>query len=82
MSNTNEPGLMSELLLAVGRLEGKMDSHLVDVKALREELLRMDQRVQKVERNWAWVLGAAAAIGAVSAFITNLLNLALNHSSH
>ena len=57
-----------DLLLAIGRLEGKMDSILATMRQYGEEIERIDNRVRKLEQSKAWMLGAAAVIGALSSF--------------
>ena len=53
-----------ELLLALGRLEGKMDALITRQAVHDEELDRMDVRLRNVEQSRSWLMGASAAIGA------------------
>jgi hypothetical protein len=55
-----------DLLLAIGRLEGKVDSILATMRQHGEEIERLDNRVRKLEQSKSWMLGAAAVVGAVS----------------
>ena len=57
-----------DLLLAIGRLEGKVDSILATMRQHGEEIERIDNRVRKLEQSKAWLLGGAAVIGAVSSY--------------
>ena len=56
--------MSEELLLALGRLEGKVDS-LITRQAIHDEALdRIDTRVRQLESSRSWLMGASAAIGA------------------
>lgn len=55
-----EPQL-AELQRAMGRIEGKLDMHLIQSTTTRVELTSLGKRVGKLE-GWRWyVLGAFAA---------------------
>ena len=62
-----------EILLALGRLEGKVDSLITTQAVHNEELGRHDKRLRHLEKSKSWVLGAAAAIGAVASIIVNMI---------
>jgi hypothetical protein len=62
-----------DLMLAIGRLEGKVDSVLATMNRHGEELQRLDQRIRKLEQSKSWMLGAAAVVGAVSSLFFNSL---------
>jgi len=53
-----------ELLLALGRLEGKVDSLITRQAVHDEQLERIDIRVRTLENSRSWLMGASAAIGA------------------
>ena len=53
-----------ELLLALGRLEGKVDSLITRQAVHDEQLGRMDKRLRNLENSRSWLMGASAAIGA------------------
>mgnify|MGYP003141145499 CR=1 FL=1 len=57
-----------DLLLAIGRLEGKVDSILATMRQHGEEIDRLDLRVRRLEQSKAWMLGAAAVVGATTSF--------------
>ncbi|QDP54793.1 MAG: hypothetical protein Unbinned5784contig1000_36 [Prokaryotic dsDNA virus sp.] len=62
-----------DLLLAIGRLEGKVDSLLAQMVSHHEELERLDGRVRLLEQGKSWALGVAAAASAgFSYFFHNL----------
>ena len=52
-----------ELLLALGRLEGKVDSLITRQAIHDEELDRMDTRLRNLENSRSWLMGASAAVG-------------------
>ena len=62
-----------ELLLALGRLEGKVDSLITSLAVHAEELNRLDLRVRNLEQSRSWMLGAAAVIGAAASFLFQFL---------
>lgn len=57
-----------ELMLALGRLEGKVDSLISRQSVLDEEMRKFDSRLRSVEQSRSWLVGAAAAIGALASF--------------
>jgi len=63
----------NEILIALGRLEGKVDALIARQAVHDEELDRHDQRLRDLEQSKSWFLGAAGIIGAVSAFIMNYI---------
>ena len=62
-----------EILLALGRLEGKVDSLITTQTIHNEELGRHDKRLRDLEQSKSWVLGAAAAIGAIASILVNMI---------
>ena len=81
----NEQQNHNELLLAVGRLEGKMDSMQSDFRETKRSIdadltkientqTELEQRVRKTETTWAWVLGASAVIAFVAPYAIHLIH--------
>ena len=60
-----------ELFLAIGRLEGKVDSLLVMQQRTQEELKDHDIRLRSLEHSRGYMLGWAAAIGAACSIAAN-----------
>lgn len=61
-----------EVMLAIGRLEGKLDS-LLQVRAQhQQDIKELDDRVRTLEHARAFIIGGA---GAVSAAVSLLLNI-------
>ena len=58
-----------ELLLALGRLEGKVDALITRQAVHDEELERMETRLRNLEQGRSWLMGASAAIGASVSFL-------------
>ena len=59
-----------EILVALGRLEGKVDALITRQALIDEELGRQEKRIRTLEQSKSWVLGAAAMVGgAVSLLI-------------
>ena len=64
----------NEILIALGRLEGKVDA-LMTRQAVHDEVLeRHDTRLRNLEMSRSWMLGAAAVISVVASFIVNWWN--------
>jgi len=60
-----------EILLALGRLEGKVDSLLTQQSITNEELNKHDSRIRDLEMSRSWLMGAAGAISlAVSVLVS------------
>jgi hypothetical protein len=64
----------NEILLALGRLEGKVDSLISRQKLVDEELDRHETRLRNLEQSRSWLLGASAVVGAVAAFLVEKVN--------
>ena len=62
-----------ELFLAIGRLEDKVDSLLAMQQRTQEELKDHDIRLRSLEHSRGYMLGWAAAIGAVCSIAANYL---------
>jgi hypothetical protein len=62
-----------ELFLAIGRLEGKVDSLLAMQQMAQDELKDHDARLRSLEHSRGYMLGWAAAIGAMFSFAANYL---------
>jgi hypothetical protein len=62
-----------ELFLAIGRLEGKVDSILSQQGRQSDELKSHDSRIRSLEHSRGYMLGWAAAIGAMFSFAANYL---------
>ncbi len=62
-----------DLLLALGRLEGKVDALIASHKSQDEALGRLEKRMRALESSRSWLVGAAAALGAISSYLLNWL---------
>jgi len=67
-----------ELFLAIGRLEGKVDSLLAMQGHQQEELKDHDARLRNLEHARGYVMGVSAAIGAIvsvaGSWVAKLMN--------
>lgn len=63
----------SEMMLAIGRLEGKVDT-LIQLQRIQEDQIKShDERIRELEHSRSFIFGMAALIGAIaSAGITAL----------
>jgi hypothetical protein len=62
-----------ELFLAIGRLEGKVDSILAQQSRQNDELKAHDARIRSLEHSRGYMLGWSAAIGASMSIAANYL---------
>lgn len=62
----------SEILLALGRLEGKVDSLIAQQVRTQEDIDLLDQRVRVLEGAKAWVIGVATVVGAATSYLVKL----------
>jgi hypothetical protein len=56
-----------EILLALGRLEGKVESLIAMQRSHDEDITHLDKRVRILEQGKAALFGGAAVIGAIAA---------------
>ena len=61
------------LFLALGRLEGKVDSILALQKAQEEQIKEHDHRLRALESSKAFLMGGAAIVGAAASTFVNFL---------
>ena len=62
-----------EILVALGRLEGKVDALITRQALIDEELGRQEKRIRTLEQSKSWVLGAAAMVGAAVSLLVKFL---------
>lgn len=62
-----------EILLALGRLEGKVDAMMTSMRVQEQELKILDKRIRDLEQSRALMLGAAAVISMIAGFVVKLL---------
>lgn len=63
-----------EVMLAIGRLEGKLDSLLQMRAQQQQELKELDSRVRHLEHARAFIIGGAGAVSAAVSLILNLFH--------
>lgn len=61
------------LFLALGRLEGKVDSLLALQKSQEEQLRTHDERIRTLESSRSFIMGGAAIVGAAASAVVNFL---------
>ena len=68
----------NEILIALGRLEGKVDA-LITRQAVHDEALnRHDKRIRNLEQSKSWILGAAAMVGGLVSLLINFVGDRIN----
>lgn len=63
----------SSVLVAIGRLEGKVDALISSLKSHSGLLSEHDARLRSLEQGRAWILGAAAVVGAFSSVVVKVI---------
>ena len=64
-----------EILVALGRLEGKVDALITRQSLVDEELGRQEKRIRNLEQSKSYVIGAAAMVGAAVSLLVKFLKL-------
>ena len=64
-----------EILVALGRLEGKVDALITRQSLVDEELARQEKRIRSLEQSKSYVIGAAAMVGAAVSLLVKFLKL-------
>jgi len=63
----------SEMMLAIGRLEGKVDA-LIQMQRIHEDQIKNhEERLRQLEHSKSFTMGMAAAIGAGVSVALNLI---------
>lgn len=63
----------NQLLLMLGEMRGDIKAILASQQDQAADIKALDGRVEKLE-NWkSWVLGAAAAVGALGSYVFQLI---------
>ena len=65
-----DSGSNQNILVALGRLEGKVDALIARQNNIDERLDRQEARIRELEQSKSWLLGAAAVAGSVASFIS------------
>lgn len=65
--------MTEEVLIALGRLEGKVDAMMTSLRIQEEELRILENRIRDLEQSRAWMLGAAAIISIIAGFIVKII---------
>ena len=55
-----------DILLALGRLEGKVEALIAMQRSTDDQVNGLDRRIRALELGKSWLMGAAAAIGAAT----------------
>lgn len=67
----------SEIMLAIGRLEGKVDT-LIQMQRIQEDQIKNhEDRLRQLEHSKSYAMGIAAAIGAIVSTAMSLVTKAL-----
>lgn len=63
-----------EVMLAIGRLEGKLDSILQMRDEQQQEIREFDKRIRGLEHMKALIIGGAGAVSALTSLVINLIH--------
>lgn len=64
---------INQIMVALGRLEGKVESLLSMQRTHAEDIDKLDKRVRDLEHSKSWLMGAAAIIGAGASMLVSLI---------
>lgn len=64
---------INQIMVALGRLEGKVESLLSMQRTHAEDIDKLDKRVRDLEHSKSWLMGAAAIIGAGASVVVSLI---------
>ncbi len=64
---------INQIMVALGRLEGKVESLLSMQRSHAEDIDKLDKRVRDLEHSKSWLMGAAAIIGAGASMLVSLV---------
>ena len=68
-----------QIFLALGRLEGKVDSLMHRSVQIEEHLESQDKRIRHLEHYKHFLVGISAAVGVVSSFIMSLVQKSIGN---
>jgi hypothetical protein len=69
-SNSN---LDPDLILLIGRLEGKLDALISQSHRQSNKLIELEDRLNKIEAYKSWLLGVASVISLIASYIFSYL---------
>lgn len=61
------------ILVALGRLEGKMDALISRQNLVDSRMEAHDIRIRELEQSKSWILGAAGVCGALASLVAKAL---------
>ena len=64
-----------EILVALGRLEGKVDALITRQALIDEQMGRQEKRIRTLEQSRSWILGAAAMVGAAVSLLVKYVKV-------
>lgn len=62
-----------EIMLAIGRLEGKVDALLQMQRMQEDQLKNHEGRLRELEHSKSFTMGIAATVGAIASLLTHVL---------
>jgi uncharacterized protein (UPF0261 family) len=63
-----------KILLALGRLEGKVDALIAQTRTVEVDIEKHDVRLRQLESSKAYLVGASAALAALVSYFVSFLN--------
>ena len=69
----------NQILIALGRLEGKVESLISLQRSHAEDMDKLDHRIRVLETHRSWLMGAAAIVGAL---VSTAVSFFLKWESH
>jgi hypothetical protein len=62
-----------EVLIALGRLEGKVDAMMTSLRVQEQELKVLEKRIRELEQSRAWLLGAAGVVSIIAGLVVKFI---------
>jgi|LakMenEpi03Aug12_release.lakeMendotaPanAssembly.Ray.scaffolds.fasta_scaffold374196_2 hypothetical protein len=73
MSNAKVDANLVEVLVAIGRIEGKIETMSDRQTQVAERIAKLETRIAELEMSRAWFLGWAAAVATVASIIAKYI---------
>jgi hypothetical protein len=69
----SQHNLDPDLILLIGRLEGKLDALIAQNHRQANKLLELEDRLNKLEAYRSWLLGVASVVSLIASYVFSLI---------
>lgn len=63
-----------DILLALGRLEGKVDSLMAQERRTRADISDLEHRLRQIEHSKALIFGGCTVLASLTSYVVTLIN--------